>query len=66
METFEAYCVKCRKKVQAEQTGIRSLQVRGGTRYQRVGKCSFCGREVYRFVSKDNLTSEERKQLGVE
>lgn len=66
MNTFEAFCPKCRKKVHSEDRKAQTLTVKGVIRYQLVGKCPFCGGKVFRFVKKEELTSEEKQRLGVE
>jgi len=47
MATYEAFCVRCRKKVVVQNPEIVTLK--NGRKAVR-GRCPYCGGVVYRFI----------------
>lgn len=52
-EEYQAFCVKCKKKVSILNLEFTELSVRGGVRKAVKGKCSKCGTKVYAIIKNE-------------
>jgi len=46
----EFYCMNEKKKVKCTDYERKTLNTKRGERHQLVGKCTSCGKNVYKFV----------------
>jgi len=52
-QKYEAYCVKCRKKVEMKDPQIIEIKGKGGTKRKAVqGVCPNCGTKVFKILGK--------------